>query len=162
MTESLVRAIEGGAINDWVLSTFWLWPLLEIIHFIGLSLLLGSILIVDLRLAGFLHQIDLKSTHRLLPWAATGFAMNLVSGVLFFFGDPARYSINIGFQIKMILVLLAGLNVLLYAVKINPHIASWDAHGDTTLLAKSVAWASLLVWTAVLLLGRLIPYIGTG
>lgn len=162
MLESLVQVIEGSAINTWVLSTYWLWPLLEIIHFIGLSLLLGSIIIVDLRLAGYLRQIDLKSTHRLLPWAATGFAMNLTSGVLFFFGDPARYSINIGFQIKMILVLIAGLNVLVFALMVNPQIASWDPHGGTTTLAKSVAWISLLVWTGVLLLGRLIPYIGTG
>lgn len=162
MIETLVQAIEGGAINTWVLSTYWLWPLLEIIHFIGLSLLLGSILVVDLRLAGFLRQIDLKSIYRLLPWATTGFIMNLLSGVLFFFGDPARYSINIGFQIKMILVLVAGLNVLVFALKINPRIAGWDPHGDTTVLAKSVAWISLVAWIAVLLLGRLIPYIGTG
>ena len=162
MTESLVQAIEGGAINTWVLSTYWLWPLLEIIHFIGLSLLLGSILVVDLRLAGYLKQINLKSTHKLLPWAVIGFVMNLVSGVLFFFGDPARYSINIGFQVKMILVLVAGVNVLVFALKINPAISNWDPHGDTTTLAKSVAWVSLLAWTAVLLLGRLIPYIGTG
>lgn len=162
MIESLVQAIEGGAINTWVLSTYWLWPLLEIIHFIGLSLLLGSMIVVDLRLAGFLREIDLQTMHRLLPWAAAGFIMNFSSGVLFFFGDPARYSINIGFQIKMILVLLAGLNVLVYALKVKPQLLDRDAHGDTTVLAKSVAWVSLLTWTAVLLLGRLIPYIGTG
>ena len=162
MTESLVQAIEGGAINTWVLSTYWLWPFLEILHFIGLSLLLGSILVVDLRLAGLLRQIDLKSTHRLLPWAVVGFVMNLVSGFLFFMGDPGRYSINIGFQIKMVLVLIAGLNVLIFALKINPQIESWDPHADTTGLAKTVAWLSLVSWTGVLLLGRLIPYIGTG
>jgi hypothetical protein len=162
MTEALVQAIEGGAINTWVLSTYWLWPLLEIIHFIGLSLLLGSMLVVDLRLAGFLRQIDLKSTHRLLPWAVIGFVMNLASGFLFFMGDPGRYSINIGFQIKMVLVLVAGLNVLIFALKVDPLIENWDPHGDTTALAKTVAWVSLLAWTGVLLLGRLIPYIGTG
>ena len=160
--ESLVQAIEGGAINSWVLSTYWLWPLLEIIHFVGLSLLLGAMLIVDLRLAGYLRQVDLMSTHRLLPWATLGFVMNLVSGTLFFFGDPGRYSINIGFQIKMVLVLIAGLNVLLYLWKIKPVVANWEAHGDTPMLAKSVAWVSLATWAAVLLLGRLIPYIGTG
>jgi hypothetical protein len=162
MTELLVQAIEGGAINTWVLSTYWLWPLLEIIHFIGLSLLLGSMLIVDLRLAGYLKQIDIMSTHRLLPWAAAGFMMNLATGFLFFFGDPGRYSINIGFQIKMVLVLIAGLNVLLFAMKINPVIGNWDPHGDTPAIAKTIAWVSLLTWTGVLLLGRLIPYIGTG
>ncbi len=160
--ESLVQVIEGGAINTWVLSTYWLWPLLEIIHFIGLSLLFGSMLLVDLRLAGFLRQIDIMSTHRLLPWAAIGFGMNLASGFLFFMGDPGRYSINIGFQIKMVLVLIAGLNVLIFALKINPVIASWDPHGDTSGFAKTVAWVSLATWTGVLLLGRLIPYIGTG
>ena len=160
--ESLVQAIEGGAINTWVLSTYWLWPLLEIIHFIGLSLLLGAMLLVDLRLAGFLRQMDIMSTHRLLPWAAIGFGMNIASGFLFFMGDPGRYSINIGFQIKMILVLIAGLNVLVFALKINPVIANWDPHGDTSGFAKTVAWVSLATWTGVLLLGRLIPYIGTG
>jgi hypothetical protein len=162
MTESLVQAIEGGAINTWVLSTYWLWPLLEIIHFIGLSLLLGAMVIVDLRLAGYLRQIDINSVHRLLPWAAIGFVLNLVSGFLFFFGDPGRYSINIGFQVKMVLVLIAGLNVLIFAWKINPVIRNWDPHGDTTGLAKSIAWVSLAAWTGVLLLGRLIPYVGTG
>ena len=160
--ESLVQVIEGGAINTWVLSTYWLWPLLEIIHFIGLSLLLGAMLLVDLRLAGFLRQIDIMSTHRLLPWAAIGFGMNLASGFLFFMGDPGRYSINIGFQIKMVLVLIAGLNVLIFALKINPVIASWDPHGDTSGFAKTVAWVSLATWIGVLLLGRLFPYIGTG
>ena len=162
MTESLIQAIDGGAINTWVLSTYWLWPLLEIIHFIGLALLLGAIIIVDLRLAGFLRQINIMSVHRLLPWAGIGFAMNLFSGFLFFMGDPGRYPINIGFQFKMVLVLIAGLNVLIYALKINPGIEKWDPNGDTSGLAKSVAWVSLLAWTGVLLLGRLIPYIGTG
>jgi len=162
MTESLIQAIEGGAINTWVLSTYWLWPLLEIIHFIGLALLLGAIIIVDLRLAGYLRQININSVHLLLPWAAIGFAMNLVSGFLFFFGDPGRYAINIGFQFKMVLVLVAGLNVLIFALKIKPVIENWEPHGDTTGLAKSVAWVSLAAWTGVLLLGRLIPYIGTG
>jgi hypothetical protein len=160
--DALVQAIEGSAINSWILSSYWLWPVLEIIHFIGLSLLLGAMLIVDLRLAGYLRQIDIMATHRLLPWATLGFLLNLVTGTLFFLGDPARYSINIGFQLKMILVLIAGLNALWFIWKLNPHIRSWDAHGDTPVAAKVVAILSLVAWLGVLLLGRLIPYVGTG
>jgi len=63
--DALVQTIEGSAINSWILSSYWLWPVLEIIHFIGLSLLLGAMLIVDLRLAGYLRQIDIMATHRL-------------------------------------------------------------------------------------------------
>jgi len=160
--DALVQAIEGGTINTWILSSYWLWPALEIIHFIGLSLLLGAMLIVDLRLAGFLRQIDIMAIHRLLPLATLGFLLNLVTGTLFFIGDPARYSVNIGFQLKMILVFIAGLNALWFILKINPRVASWDAHGDTPMEAKVVAALSLIAWFGVLLLGRLIPYIGTG
>ena len=160
--DALVQAIEGGAINSWIMSSYWLWPVLEIIHFVGLSLLLGAMLIVDLRLAGYLRQIDIMATHRLLPWATFGFLLNLVTGTLFFIGDPARYSINIGFQIKMVLVLIAGMNALWFIWKINPRVANWDAHGDTPKDAKAVALLSLFAWLAVLLLGRLIPYVGTG
>jgi len=160
--DALVQAIEGSAINSWILSSYWLWPVLEIIHFIGLSLLLGAMLIVDLRLAGYLRQIDIMATHRLLPWATFGFLLNLVTGTLFFLGDPARYSVNIGFQLKMILVLIAGLNALWFIWKLNPRIGSWDAHGDTPAAAKVVAILSLVAWLGVLLLGRLIPYVGTG
>lgn len=162
MEQAFVQAIEGGTINTWVLSSAWLWPTLEILHFLGLSLLLGSLLIVDLRLAGFFRQIDIAATHRLLPWSFLGFGLNLVTGVLFVFGDPARYAANIGFRWKMVLVLIAGLNALWFYRKINPVMRSWDAHGDTSTLAKLIAFVSLGTWTGVLLLGRLIPYIGTG
>ena len=160
--ESVITAIEGSAINEWVLGSAWVWPILEIVHFIGLSLLLGAMLIVDLRLAGWLRHVDIHRAHALLPWAILGFAMNLVTGVLFVIGDPARYYANIGFRIKMLLVVLAGLNAVWFYLKINPVMRSWDAHGDTPALAKTIAILSLAVWAGVLLLGRLIPYIGTG
>ncbi|MDH4108443.1 MAG: hypothetical protein OEW35_09010 [Gammaproteobacteria bacterium] len=162
MIQTIVQNIEGSPVNDWILSSSWLWPLLEIIHFIGLSLLLGAMLVVDLRLAGYLRSLNLVSTHRLLPWATVGFALNLVTGALFFLGDPGRYAINIGFQIKMVLVLIAGLNALCFLLAVRPKLAGWDPYGDTPPLAKGVAWLSLAAWFAVLLLGRLIPYIGTG
>jgi hypothetical protein len=162
MIETLVQAIEGTAINNWVLASFWLWPLMEILHFIGLTLLLGAMLIIDLRLAGFLRQMNILTTHRLLPWAAVGFSINLLTGVLFFLGDPGRYAVNIGFQIKMVLVLIAGLNALWFVLKVNPLMPSWDPYGDTPAAAKMIAYLSLGAWFGVLLLGRLIPYVGSG
>ena len=100
MTESLVSWIEGGTLNTWVLGSSWIWPTMETLHFVGLSVMLGALLIIDLRLAGYFRKIDIGATHRLLPWVFAGFGINLVTGVLFFFGDPGRYSINIGFQMK--------------------------------------------------------------
>ena len=128
----------------------------------GLSLLLGSILVIDFRLLGYLRQIDVATILRLLPLAVVGFSINLTTGALFFFGDPARYSINIGFQLKMILVILAGLNALWFYLKIEPYLKAWDANGDTPQLAKVIGVTSMATWLGVLVLGRLIPYIGTG
>lgn len=162
MIDSLVQMIEGSPVNNWILSSQWLWPGMEILHFIGLSLLLGSMLVVDLRLAGLLRRMNIRATHSLLPWAIIGFCLNLASGVVFLLGDPARYVVNIGFQLKMLLVLIAGINALWFFRRINPQVNSWDPHGDTPTGAKFVAVLSLSAWFGVLLLGRLIPYIGTG
>ena len=77
-------------------------------------------------------------------------------------GDPARYTANIGFRWKMVLVLIAGLNALWFWIRINPVMKTWEPHADAPFVAKAMAWISLGSWFAVLLLGRLIPYIGTG
>ncbi len=151
-----------STLNLWIAETYWLWPVMEIIHFIGLTLLLGGLLIVDLRMAGHLRVIKPAATHQLLPLVVLGFLLNLVTGVLFFFGDPGRYSINIGFQIKMTLVLIAGLNALLYHWKVSPLMEGLSEDGSSPLLARCVAYTSLGMWTGVLLTGRLIPYVGTG
>ena len=160
--EGFVQAVEGSAINEWVLGSTWAWPIMEILHFVGLSLLLGSLLVIDLRLAGFFRQINIAATHRLLPFTFLGFSINLVTGFLFLMGDPARYTANIGFRWKMVLVLVAGLNALWFWIRINPVMKTWEPHADTPLVAKVIAWVSLGTWFGVLLLGRLIPYIGTG
>jgi hypothetical protein len=122
MAQNLIQLLEGSTLNIWVLSTAWLWPLLEILHFVGLSLLLGAMLVIDIRMAGFVQKMHIQRTHDLLPVAGIGFLINTLTGVLFFVGDPARYAINVGFQIKMLLVLIAGLNALWFAIKINPEM----------------------------------------
>ncbi len=162
MLEQFAESIVGGSLNTLITSTFWLWPLMEIIHFIGLSLLLGSLLVIDLRMAGHFRTLNPKATHKLLPLVFTGFGMNLVTGILFFYGDPMRYAGHTGFQIKMILVLVAGINALVYYWKINPVMHGWDPDAKPTTIARAVAYTSLVAWTGVLLLGRLIPYVSTG
>lgn len=160
--EAFAESIVGGSLNSFIQGTYWLWPVLEISHFIGLSLLLGGLLVIDLRMAGHFRAFDPSATHRLLPFVIAGFGINLLTGILFFYGDPMRYSINIGFQIKMVLVIVAGLNAALYYWKVSPIMHGWDEHTVSPPIAKFVAYTSLAVWTGVLLCGRLIPYVGTG
>jgi len=149
-------------LTQWIQATYWLWPILEIFHFFGLTLLMGGLIIVDLRMIGFLSYIGLEEVKKLLPLVIFGFLVNLITGVLFLFGDPSRYSINIGFQIKMILVLLAGCNAAIYHLKVEPLFSNLNLTDRLPLVIKITGFTSLTLWTGVLLLGRLIPYVGTG
>jgi hypothetical protein len=160
--EAFAQSIEGGTIYSWVTSTSWLWPFMEILHFIGLSLLLGALLVIDLRMMGFFRAIDIRAIHTLLLWVFIGFALNLVTGILFFFGDPMRYAVHAGFQLKMVLILLAGINAVWYSWKIHPAMQEWDANVNPPAPAKLVGSISLVLWLSILLLGRLIPYVSTG
>ena len=162
MIEALTEEMMASNLTQWIQATYWLWPILEIFHFFGLTLLMGGLIIVDLRMIGFFSYIGLEEVKKLLPLVIFGFLVNLITGVLFLFGDPSRYSINIGFQIKMILVLLAGCNAAIYHVKVEPLFSNLNLKDRLPLVIKITGFTSLTLWTGVLLLGRLIPYVGTG
>jgi hypothetical protein len=160
--QTLIERIQQTALSEAMLNSAWAWPLLEILHFMGLSLLLGALIVFDLRIAGLFRGLPTAALQSLPRLMIAGFFINLVSGVLFFVGDPGRYAINIGFQLKMLLVLLAGINALWFMRQFGASLAGWQTSRDVPWLARVLAMISLLTWTAVLLLGRLIPYVGTG
>lgn len=160
------------SLADWMQSTWitdflvanneWIWSTLETFHFFGMCLLFGSLLIMDLRLIGWEKASAVFDTNKLAPMALAGFGVNLITGIVFCFADPHRYLINISFQIKMLLILLAGLNFLYFKLRIEPAASKIGAGEDTAAIAKISGAVSLLVWFGVLAFGRLIPYLGTG
>ena len=162
MIEALTEEMMASNLTQWIQATYWLWPILEIFHFFGLTLLMGGLIIVDLRMIGFFSDIGLEKVKKLLPLVIFGFLVNLITGVLFLFGDPSRYLINIGFQVKMILVLLAGCNAAIYHLKVESLFSNLNLTDRLPLAIKITGFTSLILWTGVLLLGRLIPYVGTG
>jgi len=160
--EGLIQWVLSTSLHNWVISTPWAWPTFETFHFIGLCLLLGAMLIIDLRLAGFWKQIRITTIHNFLPFAAIGFLINFLTGIMFIFGEPKTYALNVGFQLKILLILIAGINALWFSTKINPVMHAWPPHGNPPTVAKLIAYLSLISWFGILLLGRLIPYVGTG
>ena len=163
MIETLTNEIMASQLSQWIQATYWLWPVLEIIHFFGLTLLMGGLIIVDLRMIGFFSTINLKGVKKLLPFVIFGFLLNLITGILFVYGDPSRYAINIGFQIKLILILIAGCNAAIYHFRVEGYALELGSSSiRPPLTIKLVGLTSLSLWTGVLLLGRLIPYVGTG
>jgi hypothetical protein len=149
-------------INTLILGYAWSWPTLESLHFLALCTLMGSLLIMDLRLIGFHGVIPLKAVHSLMPLAIVSFVINLITGLGFLFGDPYTYAANYAFWVKMLLILLAGINFLIYLTKVEPRILKLGPNEPSPGLAKVVGVLSLVFWFGVLSYGRLLPYLGTG
>jgi hypothetical protein len=162
MGQAIMDWMEGSSISHFVLNYAWTWPTLETLHFLALCLLLGALLIMDLRLIGFQKLIPLKAVHALMPLAIGSFAVNLITGLMFFISVPRMYSGNWAFWAKMICVVLAGLNFLIYYVGVEPKLLARGPHDPTPALAKAVGGASLVLWFSVLSFGRLLPYLGVG
>ena len=162
MFDAVQDWMETTWINKVVLGYAWSWPTLESLHFLALCTLIGSLLIMDLRLIGFQRLIPLKAVHSLMPVAIVSFVVNLITGLGFLFGDPRTYTSNWSFWAKMICILLAGVNFFIYYLRVEPMLLRNGPNDPTPALAKAVGAASLIFWFSVLSFGRLLPYLGTG
>jgi uncharacterized membrane protein len=141
-----------------VIDNPWVWPIAEIFHFIGLCLLFGVVLLVNLRLLGIIRHVSFDAVYQLLPWGILGFAINFASGMLFFIAVPDQYTQNTGFYWKMGLLLLAAVTILYPTV--FEEVSALKAEEDAPLQSKIIAASSILLWVAVIFLGRYLPYIG--
>ena len=156
MMQSIMSWIEHSGLHDVLIDSAWAFPAFEIVHFIGLVLLFGSVAAVDLRLLGVGASIPVSAVLRFLPVAALGFALNAISGTMFLFSDPYRYFPNVAFRLKILAIVLAGLNAAWFMF-----VAGSERQGNGTPRAveKALAASSLLLWLGVIVLGRAIPYL---
>ena len=152
--------ITSTALSRWVTGSPWIWPGLETLHFFGLSVLVGGLLIMDLRVLGYKRGLPLRTVHRIMPLVFIGFGINACTGFLFVMGDPHRYAVNYAFKTKMVLLALAGLNALWFALKIAPQMKDWTESTESPPFVKFVGAASLILWFSVGIHGRLITFFG--
>ncbi|VEL96331.1 hypothetical protein ALT761_01305 [Alteromonas sp. 76-1] len=164
----VIDTLNASPINSFVMDNAVVFPTLEMAHFLGLSLLFGSLLVVDLRMVGFAKAVPIKQVDVFLRWALIGFAINVISGLLFVVGDADRYLVNIAFWAKMGCIILAGLNTLYFVIRVKPQMATMpisaralNTPAQLDKNAQVVAWISLFLWTSVIILGRFIPYVET-
>lgn len=148
----------GRTVGSFVTETRWMWPTCETLHFIGLSLLLGVVFLVDLRVLGVMRGVSYASLHRLLPWAAMGFGLNVVTGMLFFVGIPTQYIHNASFYWKIVLVMLAGANALYFTVFDEPW--ALGPKEEAPMTAKIAAASAVILWVAVMYCGSMLPFLG--
>jgi hypothetical protein len=138
-----------------LMNTAYGWPIAESLHFMGLSLLLGTIGIVDLRLLGYARAVPLLALHKLTRVGVGGFAINVVTGFAFFVSAPDQYLYNPAVQLKMLCILIAGANLVLFYSVVWPGVR---ASGAVSGLARVCAGVSLSAWLAVIVFGRLITF----
>jgi uncharacterized membrane protein len=152
------KELDPGVIGNFVTDEMWMWPACETLHFVGLSLLMGVVLLIDLRMLGIVKNVSFAALHRLLPWAVLGFAVNLMTGMLFFAGKSAQYTTNPVFQWKMAFVVVAGVNALYFTM----FDGTWTlkAGDDAPVAAKVMASSALVLWIAILFCGSMLPFLG--
>ena len=156
----LLGWIRGTPLSQWVTGWPWIWPALETLHFTGLCVLIGGLILMDFRLIGYKRGLPLSTVHKILPLVFIGFGINVCTGFLFVVGNPHRYAVNYAFQMKMVLLFLAGLNALWFRLQVSPQMKHWTESTKSPPLAKFMGGASLFLWFGVGIHGRLITFFG--
>jgi hypothetical protein len=98
-----------------------MWPACEIIHYLGLSLLLGTVGLFDLRVLGLAKGIPLRAIHRLIPWGIFGYILNVLTGIVFFTGHPDQYFYINAFRLKALFMAIAEATSSLFMEQMYSH-----------------------------------------
>lgn len=136
------------------------YPLVESTHVLIITLFFGLIAFWDMRLLGLtLRRVPVSEIgDRLLPWAVAGFVVSVISGTLLVVSSPVRITHNIFFRVKVVMLILAGLNVWLFHTGVYRKVATWDLAVVAPIWARWAGFWSLLLWAGVIVAGRMIAY----
>ena len=151
-----------AVLETWVNANDWVWPACEMMHYVGMSLIIGVIGVLDLRILGLFRGIPIGSLRPLVPLAIAGFIGNLVTGIIFVTGTnqgPGFYLDNLSFRLKLLVLVLAFLNLVIFRVTgLEGRVYATAAGGTAPSAAKAVAAFSLISWVLVIFFGRMLMY----
>jgi hypothetical protein len=141
--------------------SLWLFPMIETAHLFGIVLLVGATSALDLRLLGLTMKEEPVSrmAGRLLPWAWAGLTIQVATGFSLFASEATRCWENKAFRIKMVMLVLAGLNALIFHQTAYRRVASWDEARVTPAGAKFAGCCSILLWFGIVAAGRWIAFL---
>lgn len=158
-TQPIITAIYDSGVSSAIRDTAWVIPTVQSIHILAIAILIGSVLVTDLRLAGVLAvEESLKTVaSRYMIWLWTALVVLLVTGLVMVVGEPERTLLNPIYWLKMALVLSATLMTLLFRLPLlRPEFRIDQAYWARA--AKPLAWLSILIWIVVIFCGRWIAY----
>jgi hypothetical protein len=152
--------IEGLAIAKAMREQLWLYPAVEVVHILGFVLLVGSVLMFDLRVLGLSRAVSVRGLARhLLPWSVAALLLILPTGLLMFAAHAGDFLANRAFQLKMALLVAAGLNAAFFHTGPYQSVAAWDTNAAAPIGARISVAASMVLWIAIIACGRLLAYL---
>jgi len=158
---AICQSLENSSWATAIHQSLWLFPMLETAHLFGIISLVGATSALDLRLIGLTMKGEPVSriAGRLLPWAWAGLAIQVLTGFCLFASEATRCYENKAFRIKMVMLVLAGLNALIFHRTVYRRVAGWDDSLATPLGAKFAGCCSILLWFGIVAAGRWIAFL---
>ena len=154
-----MQAIEASSVARWMREALWAYPAVESLHILALALVVGSVVIVDLRLMGMSRDVSVSRLSRhALPWTVGAFIVAMSTGLLMFTAHAGDFLANRVFALKMGLLLVAGANAAILHTGPWRSIAQWDTRAMPPPSVRFAAGLSIVVWIAVVACGRLLAY----
>jgi hypothetical protein len=150
--------LQSTRVSMFMAHSAFAWPICACLHFLGLSLLIGTVGLFDLRLVGFARGLSPAAMHRLIPWGVGGFVVNLITGTLFVIGQPFRYIHNPAFQLKLAFIAVLGINMLVFYASAYRKVAMLGPDEATPVGAKIAGATSLILWVGVICAGRMVAF----
>lgn len=158
--KALAQAAHDTAIGEWMRTSLKAMPIVEAAHVLAVAVVFGSLLVVDLRLLGYpdARRAFSRVSDELLRWTWAAFGLAAVTGAMMFCANALSYYQNTAFRLKLAAMALAGLNMLVFQFVTSRSLPAWDRDARTPGAARLAAILSLLLWTAVIILGRWIGF----
>jgi hypothetical protein len=152
--------IEALGIAKAMRENLWLYPSIEIVHIVGFVILVGSVVMFDLRVLGLSRQLPVRALARhLLPWTLGALVLIVPSGLAMFAAHAGDFISNRAVQVKMSLLLAAGINAAIFHSGPFRSAAQWDTALAAPAGARLCAGLSIAIWVSIIACGRLLAYL---
>jgi hypothetical protein len=156
------RLVESSTIGRNVRMSNWMFPTVESFHIVGLILVIGSIMWLDFRLLGFSSRKSVtKVSLEVMPFAWVGFIVSMSTGIILWTSEAAHLYINPAFRLKMLMLVMIGLNASFFELVTRRNVSHWDVDTRTPIAAKLSGLLSICLWIGVVVAGRWIAYAGS-
>ena len=161
--QSITAFLEGLQASSWAVfihKTAWAFTTVEVVHVFAVSLVIGTIMIVDLRLLGLAStkRPFAELSRKVLPFTWAAFALAVIAGLLLFISRATEYFVNPVFWIKMALIAVAGINMMIFEFITVRDVQKWNLNATPPPRARLAGGMSIACWVLVVVFGRLIGF----